>query len=67
MKKLMLNKETIANLSSREMNVLKGLTGDTCGAQYTCPGFTCVSSELPPTYTGCPVTGETCDGPTCLC
>jgi len=41
MKKLTLNKETIANLSSQEMNVVKGLTGNTCGGACndttTCP------------------------------
>lgn len=36
MKKLMLNKEIIANLSLKEMNVVKGLTGETCGYAYTC-------------------------------
>ena len=45
MKKLSLNKETVANLSSREMNEVKGLTGQTCQGETcgTSCGGTCVS------------------------
>jgi len=40
MKKLTLNKEVIANLSSQEMNVVKGLTGQTCAGD-TCEITVC--------------------------
>jgi len=37
MKKLTLNKEVVTNLSSQEMNVVKGLTGgNTCGETCAC-------------------------------
>ena len=38
MKKLKLNKETIANLGKREMQEVKGLSGKTCNGE-TCPTF----------------------------
>lgn len=51
MKKLSLNKEVVASLSSKEMNGVKGLTGQTC------VGETCALSGCDcPTYVG-----ESCD------
>lgn len=38
MKKLTLNKETVANLSLQEMNDVKGLTGQTCAGD-TCKEY----------------------------
>jgi len=38
MKKLTLKKEVVANLSSQEMDVVKGLTGQTCGGD-TCKEY----------------------------
>ena len=44
MKKLTLKKEVVTNLSSQEMNVVKGLTGATCAG--ACETMVCP----PPTY-----------------
>lgn len=47
-RKLSLNKKTIVNLNSSEMNVVKG--GDTLDAE--CPSYTCIS--CPPNTYKCP-------------
>jgi len=60
MKKLTLNKEVIANLCSQEMNVVKGLSGNTCvGTQCAINSYvTCISCVE--TCDMCPTTGDTC-------